>query len=78
MAMFQAFFDEFYEKPPIEMKQQTIYILNFLHAAAGFDVTSNNTNVLPSQLALDTKFLKWDPILYQWAMNRFGDIMQIV
>jgi len=40
-------------------------------------VTHTNAAVPPSQLALDTEYLTWDPILYQWAMNRFGGILQI-
>jgi len=76
-ATFQAFYDDFYEKAPNEMKNQTQYILNFLHAAAGFDVSSPDTNSPPSQLALETETLTWDPILYQWALNRFGGIMQL-
>jgi len=70
-------FQYFYDPAPIDMKQQTMYILSFLHATAGFDVSINNTNAPPSQLALETKFLWWDPILYQWALNQFGGIIQI-
>jgi len=76
-AMVQAFHDDFYAQAPIAMQQQTQYILNFLCAAAGFDVSNANTAAPPSQLALETEYLTWDPILYQWALNRFGGILQI-
>jgi len=76
-ATFQAFFDNFYEKAPVERKQQTTYILSFLQAAAGFDVSINDTTAPPSQLSLDTECLQCDPILYQLALNQFGGIMHI-
>jgi len=77
MAMVQAFYNEFYTPAPVDMQQQMQYIFNFLCAAAGFDVSNTTTPVPPSQLALDTEDLTWDLILYQWALNRFGGIIQI-
>jgi len=68
-ATIQAFHDEFYVSAPVDMQQKTQYIFNFLRAAAGFDMSNTNTDIPPSQLALDTKALTWDPILYQWALN---------
>ena len=53
------------------------YIRNFLHTAVGFDVSSPNTTSPPSQLALKTKPLMWDPHLVSMGTDRFGGIVQL-
>jgi len=75
---YQVFFDEFFDKAPKQMREDTKFILNFLMAATGYKEGQAQGPDKVSQLAISMEELPLDDIISHWASAQFGGIRHII